>query len=234
MHVSVARLWQSLAHEQTCTLHVLHGSSAYLTAVQYCQPRRLGISRHLSVALSILLELSPEWKCVPGRAVGFFVLSTSANRRCSGRSCLRHGYAGTTLANSSQTPCSLTLAHKASYSQAQSVDRTLVRRVGERKAGALARKVCGANSKRFAAQPQNPPRIFTEACGLLTVSASACGRREVRLPATMATHGGALGVCKEVVSHELLDESSAFLESLRLAATTGKVCVGAFVPHSLK
>ena len=56
----------------------------------------------------------------------------------------------------------------------------------------------------------------------------------MRQPATMATHGGALGVCKEVVSHELLDESCAFLESLRLAATTGKVCVGAFVPHSLK
>eukprot|EP00752_Nemacystus_decipiens_P003805 g3501.t1 len=37
----------------------------------------------------------------------------------------------------------------------------------------------------------------------------------------MASHGGAVWVHKEAVSHELLDESCAFLESLRLAATTG-------------
>lgn len=51
----------------------------------------------------------------------------------------------------------------------------------------------------------------------------------------MATHGGALGVCEEVIPTGLLDESSAFLESLRLAATIGKVCwpgVGGLCPTS--
>eukprot|EP00903_Cladosiphon_okamuranus_P021891 g20124.t2 len=38
----------------------------------------------------------------------------------------------------------------------------------------------------------------------------------------MANHGGTLEVHEGTIPHELLDESSAFLESLRLAATTGK------------
>lgn len=52
----------------------------------------------------------------------------------------------------------------------------------------------------------------------------------------MATHGDALGVHEEAISHELLDESSVFLESLRVAATTGEVCptrtMPTAVPHT--
>lgn len=45
-----------------------------------------------------------------------------------------------------------------------------------------------------------------------------------------------LKIHEDIVSHELLDESSAFLESLRVAVTTGKVsvCTTMYVPTRIE